>query len=147
MVFYDLKNNLRAFVQFAKDIKHISDIKGYIFRYNFPKDYKFNFDKEYETDIVPYYWANGSNEVDFIYQHGMNVIPLEVKAEINLKSRSLMGFCRKYKIPFAIRASMIDYRRDLTDTIPTKGNTENAEFKFILENLPLYAISCIEQGI
>ena len=48
MVFYDLKNNLRAFVQFAKDIKHISDIKGYIFRYNFPKDYKFNFDKEYE---------------------------------------------------------------------------------------------------
>ena len=48
MVFYDLKNNLRAFVQFAKEIKHIADIKGYIFRYNFPKDYKFNFDKEYE---------------------------------------------------------------------------------------------------
>ena len=48
MVFYDLKNNLRAFVQFAKDIKHIADIKGYIFKYNFSKDYKFNFDKEYE---------------------------------------------------------------------------------------------------
>lgn len=96
-----------------------------------------------ETDIVPYYWANGSNEVDFIYQHGMDVIPLEVKAETNLKSRSLMGFCRKYKIPFAIRASMIDYRRDLTDTIPTKGDSENKEFKFLLGNLPLYAISRI----
>ena len=48
MIFYDLKNNLRAFVQFAKDTKHIADIKGYIFRYNFPNDYKFNFDKEYD---------------------------------------------------------------------------------------------------
>ena len=48
MIFYDLKNNLRAFVQFAKDIKHIAIIGGYIFKYEFPKDYKFNFDKEYE---------------------------------------------------------------------------------------------------
>lgn len=48
MIFYDLKNNLRAFVQFANDTKHISDIQGVIFRYNFPKDYKFNFDDEYK---------------------------------------------------------------------------------------------------
>jgi len=48
MIFYDLKNNLRAFVQFANDTKNISNIKGYIFKYNFPKDYKFDFDKEYK---------------------------------------------------------------------------------------------------
>ena len=48
MIFYDLKNNLRAFVQFAKNSKHISEISGYIFKYNFPKNYKFDFDKEYE---------------------------------------------------------------------------------------------------
>ena len=48
MIFYDIKNNLRAFVQFAKDSKHISQIKGFIFKYNFPENYKFNFDKEYE---------------------------------------------------------------------------------------------------
>ena len=48
MIFYDIKNNLRAFVQFAKDPKHISQIKGFIFKYNFPENYKFNFDKEYE---------------------------------------------------------------------------------------------------
>ena len=48
MIFFDLKNNLRAFVQFAKDCKHIADIKGYIFKYEFEKNYKFNFDKEYE---------------------------------------------------------------------------------------------------
>ena len=48
MIFYDIKNNLRAFVQFAKDTKHISEIKGYIFNYQFPPNYKFNFDKEYD---------------------------------------------------------------------------------------------------
>ena len=48
MIFYDIKNNLRAFVQFAKDINHISNINGYIFKNKFPNDYKFNFDKEYE---------------------------------------------------------------------------------------------------
>ena len=48
MIFFDIKNNLRAFVQFGNDNKHISDITGCIFRYNFPQDYKFNFDKEYE---------------------------------------------------------------------------------------------------
>ena len=48
MIFYDIKNNLRAFVQFAKDTKHISEIKGYIFNYQFPQNYKFNFDKEYD---------------------------------------------------------------------------------------------------
>ena len=49
MIFYDIKNKLRAFVQFAKDPKHISDIRGFIFKYEFPENYKFNFDKEYEA--------------------------------------------------------------------------------------------------
>ena len=48
MIFFDIKNKLRAFVQFAKDCNHIADIKGYIFKYEFEPDYKFNFDKEYE---------------------------------------------------------------------------------------------------
>ena len=48
MIFFDIKNKLRAFVQFAKDIKHIAEIKGYIFKYEFDPNYKFNFDKEYE---------------------------------------------------------------------------------------------------
>ena len=48
MIFFDIKNNLRAFVQFAKDSKHISNITGFIFKYIFPSDYKFNFDKEYD---------------------------------------------------------------------------------------------------
>ena len=97
-----------------------------------------------ETDISPFYWANGSNEIDYLFQHGMGIVPLEVKAETNLKSRSLMSFCRKFKIPFAIRISMIDHRTDLTDTLPNRRNDDAGDFKFMLDNLPLYAISQIE---
>ena len=94
-----------------------------------------------ENAIVPYYWSNGKNEVDFLFQWNQGVVPLEAKAETNLRSRSLMGFCRKYEVPFAFRTAMTGRRRDWTDTIPAKTETENRDFKFLLENLPLYAIS------
>lgn len=94
-----------------------------------------------ENAIEPYYWSNGKNEVDFLFQWDQGVIPLETKAENNLRSRSLMGFCRKYELPLAFRTAMTARRRDWTDTIPTQRETENRDFKFLLENLPLYAIS------
>ncbi len=97
-----------------------------------------------ETDISPFYWANGSNEIDFLFQHDMNIVPLEAKAETNLKSRSLMCFCRKYKMPYAVRTSMVEHRKDMTDTLPRIQNDNAGDFKFMLENLPLYAISQIE---
>ncbi len=94
-----------------------------------------------DNEITPYYWSNNTNELDFLFQQGNAIVPLEVKAEMNLRSRSLMGFCRKYKIPFAVRSSMVNYRQDWTDTIPAKNDTEKADFKFLLTNLPLFAIS------
>jgi predicted AAA+ superfamily ATPase len=62
--------------------------------------------------IKPYYWAatRGSAEVDFVIQSEMKVIPLEVKAEENLKSRSLSSYVEKYKTNLAVRISMSDYR-------------------------------------
>ena len=41
-----------------------------------------------ETDIVPYYWSTDDSrtEVDFVFQGGMRVCPLEVKAERNVHS-------------------------------------------------------------
>ena len=96
-----------------------------------------------ETSLTPYYWATNSNELDFLFQHRNAIVPLEVKAETNLRSRSLMCFCRKYRIPFAVRSSMIDYRQDWTDTMPSKSDLEGADFRFLLANLPLYAVSQI----
>ena len=39
-----------------------------------------------------------------------SVIPIEVKAEENLRAKSLKMFCEKYHPKYAIRTSMSDYR-------------------------------------
>ena len=72
-----------------------------------------------------YYWTNdrGSAEVDFVVDNGEHVIPIEVKAETNLKAKSLKTFCEKFQPKQAIRTSMSDHKQD--DWIT---------------NMPLYAV-------
>ncbi len=79
---------------------------------------------ELETEL--YYWSaeKSSGEVDFVLQHTGKVIPLEVKAEENLMAKSLKSFVAGNNLPFGVRTSMSDFRR---------------QEQFI--NLPLYAIS------
>ncbi len=64
--------------------------------------------------LETYYWTNdrGNAEVDFIIDTGTEVIPMEVKAEINLKAKSLKTFCDKYNPKTAIRTSMSDYKQE-----------------------------------
>ncbi len=59
-----------------------------------------------------YYWVavNATAEVDFLIQCQNNIIPIEVKAEENLKSKSLKVFVEKYKPNTAIRTSMNPFR-------------------------------------
>lgn len=59
-----------------------------------------------------YYYSteNSSGEIDFVIQQEMHCIPIEVKAEENLRARSLRAFCEKYKPEIAIRSSMSNYR-------------------------------------
>ena len=62
-------------------------------------------------DIPIYYWAReGSSkaEVDFVIQMENTIIPLEVKAERNLKAKSLKVYIEFYKPQIAIRASLED---------------------------------------
>lgn len=79
-------------------------------------------------DLGIYYYTNDRNtcEVDFIVDNGDNIIPLEVKAEINLKAKSLKTYREKFKPEISIRSSMADY------------SEENG-----LVNIPLYAIDGI----
>ena len=81
-----------------------------------------------ELHATPFYWsAESSNgEVDFVLQNDGKVLPIEVKAEENLQSKSLRSFTEKFKIDFAVRTSMADYREQDWMT-----------------NLPLYCISCL----
>jgi uncharacterized protein len=96
-----------------------------------------------ECSIHPYYWStdNSSGQIDFIFQFGKRIMPLEVKAEENLKARSLMFYSRKNKVPLALRTSMSDFRKDTIDAIPSPK--DDSTFQFELLNLPLYAISQI----
>ena len=77
---------------------------------------------------TPCYWSaeRATAEVDFVFQYKSGIYPLEVKAEENLKAKSLKVYSEKYTPAISIRSSMSDYRHD----------------EWLL-NLPLYGISQI----
>ena len=60
------------------------------------------------------YWSahNATAELDFIIQKNQELIPIEVKAEENLKTKSLKVFEEKFKTNYAIRISMSPYREE-----------------------------------
>ena len=76
-------------------------------------------------DLGVYYYTNdrGSCEVDFVVDTGEQVIPIEVKAEVNLKAKSLKTYQEKFSPTVSVRTSMTDYKKE--------------EW---LVNLPLFAI-------
>ncbi len=75
-----------------------------------------------------YYYTNdsGTCEVDFLVDTGEQIVPIEVKAETNLRAKSLKVYCEKFTPGRAVRTSMADYCR-----------------QDYLINLPLYAIETL----
>ncbi len=65
-----------------------------------------------DTEYTPYYYSEtkSEGEIDFLIQKGRHIIPIEVKAEENLRAKSLKVYCDKYKPEIAVRTSMSDYR-------------------------------------
>lgn len=76
-------------------------------------------------DLGIYYYTNDRNscEVDFVVDTGEQVIPVEVKAEVNLKAKSLKTYREKFSPQISVRASMADFKKEDW-----------------LINIPLYAI-------
>ena len=62
---------------------------------------------------APYYWTNGGGtaEVDFVVQRERDVVPIEVKATRNLRSKSLRVYQEKYAPDVAVRSSLAPYAR------------------------------------
>ena len=81
-------------------------------------------------DLSIYYYTNdrGSCEIDFIVENGNKIIPVEVKAEVNLKAKSLRTYKDRFAPEISVRSSMADYKKEDW-----------------LINLPLYAISQIKE--
>ena len=79
-------------------------------------------------DLDVYYYTNdrGSCEVDFVVDTGEQIVPVEVKAEVNLRAKSLKTYQEKFSPEISVRTSMADYKKEDW-----------------LVNLPLYAIEQI----
>lgn len=72
-------------------------------------------------DLFIYYWSSERNdsELDFVVQKGSKIIPIEVKAEENVKAKSLNVFVASNPGLHGVRLSMSDYReQDWMTNIP-----------------------------
>lgn len=68
-----------------------------------------------------YYYSNDNStlEIDFVVQHEAHVIPIEVKAEENLRAKSLRQFVTDNSDLHGVRFSMSDYReQDWLTNVP-----------------------------
>jgi predicted AAA+ superfamily ATPase len=70
-------------------------------------------------DKSPYYWrSEGIAEVDFIDNFDTMSVPIEVKAETNTKSKSLVQFIEMYHPECAVRISMNNIGRNGAISLP-----------------------------
>ena len=65
-----------------------------------------------DCGLVPYYWSaeNSSGEIDFLVQRRNSVFAIEVKAEENLRSKSLRAFKESHPEINSVRFSLSGYR-------------------------------------
>ena len=78
-------------------------------------------------DYAINYWSadRATAEVDFVIQYESLAIPIEVKAEENLQSKSLKIYTEKFNPEVALRISMSDFReQDWLTNIPLYGISE-----------------------
>ena len=73
---------------------------------------------------VGYWTSPGNAEVDFIVDNGQEILPLEVKAGVNPKSKSLKVYAEKFNPRLITRSTGLNFKLN--------GN---------ILNLPLYMIS------
>lgn len=62
----------------------------------------------YDTE-PKYYAPTSTNEIDFVVQDGMNIIPIEVKAGESVTSASFKNYIKEYKPEKAVRLSKLGY--------------------------------------
>lgn len=57
---------------------------------------------------VPHYWTLSGNkaEIDFLIQHGIEILPIEVKADANISGQSFKVYQDKYKPELRLRFSL-----------------------------------------
>lgn len=63
---------------------------------------------------TPHYWTLQGNkaEVDFLIQDGLNILPIEVKAEDNVNGKSFAEYNKKYEPRLRLRLSLKNVKRN-----------------------------------
>ena len=75
-----------------------------------------------EQSIFYYSKDNSPMEIDFMIQHGTNIVPIEVKSEENLKSKSLSVFLQQHENMHGVRFLMSPYReQERMTNVPLYG--------------------------
>lgn len=99
-----------------------------------------------ELGAALYYWSaeRAQAEVDFLYEGETEIVPLEVKAERNLRAKSLQSFYRRYRRPLAVRTSMQPYAVNTVDVVATKDSPAGC---YRVVDLPLYAINLLDEVV
>lgn len=97
------------------------DVRILLEEHRILKEYKGSMTEQYVLQQLKsqrrsgiYYWSPSQSkaEVDFVFEHNAQIWPLEVKAEQNLKARSLKIFFDKYNPLTAFRTSMSGYKQE-----------------------------------
>ena len=78
--------------------------------------------------VVPYYWSaeSSTGEVDFVYDFAGRIVPVETKAELNLRAKSLRTFIERNGLGSGIRLSLAGF-----------------DHQSWVTNVPLYAVGLL----
>ena len=65
-------------------------------------------------DLGIYYYTNdrSSCEIDFVVDTGEQIVPIEVKAETNLRAKSLKTYRERFEPELSVRTSIADYKKE-----------------------------------
>ncbi len=62
---------------------------------------------------IPYYWKSGNRaEVDFLFQYKNSIIPVEVKSDENIRSKSLAFYRKEFNPIVSLRFSLRNLKRE-----------------------------------
>jgi predicted AAA+ superfamily ATPase len=129
--------NNKSFKLYLSDVGllvHLAGIKAYDILQNPKFDYIGALTENFVAQTFVsknknlYYWTSGNEaEIDFLLSQEQGIIPCEVKAAANVKSKSLSVYISKYTPNYAIRIS-----------------AKHFGFENDIKSVPLYAVHCIE---
>lgn len=114
---YEQLNHFKLFMFDVGLMKHMAAISNeaillksdYQFKGALTENYVLQQIKAIYDTKPKYYAPTSTNEIDFVVQDGMNIIPIEVKAGESVTSASFKNYIKEYKPEKAVQLSKLGY--------------------------------------